>query len=366
MDPGEVEQAVESQRVRTNARTGWAPLVAVRLRSRGTRRAVVAGRFRCPQFVAVLWARHERRDRRALRHGGSVPANRLHHPDQLDPEDSREPHRVAGIALSVLYSDRLSPNGPLHDHCPHLRHRCRSKRSWARTRHRGEAPAIDPMSAPLYTPVRGLPHLRVAQCPRRPLLRRVRRAPDARASAGAPQARDRALLRSRELHRDRGGARRRIAARAHAAVLRGDARRRRRPRGHRGEVHRRRRRRDLRGARRPRRRRPARHPQRDRDTAVAGRDRRGARSPLRQAPRDPRRHRYRRGGRWPGKWRRADGVGRHAQHRSPARAGGRTGGDPDRRADPPPDARCRARRAPRPARAQGEVPVPCSPTALSR
>ena len=40
--------------VRTNARTGWALLVAVRFRSRGTRRAVVAGRFRCTsslQFV---------------------------------------------------------------------------------------------------------------------------------------------------------------------------------------------------------------------------------------------------------------------------------------------------------------------------
>jgi len=92
---------------------------------------------------------HQRRDCRPRRHGGRVPVHRLDHADQLDPEDPRERHRVAGVALERLVlgpveSERLDPDqrpawtglgarhlaydeplGPvrrLRDHCSHLRH----------------------------------------------------------------------------------------------------------------------------------------------------------------------------------------------------------------------------------------------------
>jgi hypothetical protein len=92
---------------------------------------------------------HQRRDRLPGRHGGRVTVHRLHHADQLDPEDPRELHSVAGVALQRLvlgpveperldpdqrpartglgarhlaYYEPVRPVRPLRDDCSHLRH----------------------------------------------------------------------------------------------------------------------------------------------------------------------------------------------------------------------------------------------------
>jgi hypothetical protein len=122
-------------------------------RQRGVERdQLVLGYERVLGVAAVERAAHvshERRDRLTRRHGGRVPVHRLHHADQLDPEDPRERHRVAGVALERLVlgpveSERLDPDQrpartglgprhlaydepvrpvrPLRDHRSHLRH----------------------------------------------------------------------------------------------------------------------------------------------------------------------------------------------------------------------------------------------------
>jgi len=122
-------------------------------RQRGVERdQLVVGDERVLGVAAVERAAHlphQCRDRLPRRHAGRVPVHRLHHADQLDPEDPRERHRVAGVALERLvlgpveperldpdqrptrtglgarrlaYDEPVRPVRPLRDHCSHLRH----------------------------------------------------------------------------------------------------------------------------------------------------------------------------------------------------------------------------------------------------